>query len=108
MSYAVDDPRQDDGPPSVPFTERMKTSMSLFVKRMQVPQEQVLDLVTQLGIMFDTGLNLSAALEVLEKQAGSPHMNEFVGRFPWPCGERAQDRWWAGRRIPSTPSGKWP
>jgi type IV pilus assembly protein PilC len=28
--------------------------------------------------MFDTGLNLSAALEVLEKQAGSPHMNEFV------------------------------
>jgi hypothetical protein len=35
----------------------------------------------------------------------APHMNEFVGRFPWPCGERAQDRWWAGRRIPSTPSG---
>jgi len=34
--------------------------------------------VTQLSIMFETGLNLSGALEVLEKQAGGPHMQEFV------------------------------
>jgi type IV pilus assembly protein PilC len=78
LSYAVDDARTDDNGNSIPWTARFQASLSLFIKRMQVPQEQVLDLVTQLGIMFDTGLNLSAALEVLEKQAGSPHMNEFV------------------------------
>jgi len=79
MSYTIEETRQEDAGPAVaPFTERFQESLALFIKRMQVPPEQVLDLVTQLGIMFDTGLNLSGALEVLEKQAGSPHMNEFV------------------------------
>jgi type II secretory pathway component PulF len=49
------------------------------IKRFQVPAEEVLDLVTQMAIMFDSGLNLSSALEVLEKQAGSKHMKVFVG-----------------------------
>jgi type IV pilus assembly protein PilC len=77
MSYAADDIRAE-GAPSIPLGERLRERADLFWKRMQVPQEQVLDLVTQLAIMFETGLNLSGALEVLEKQAGSPHMQEFV------------------------------
>jgi len=79
VSYAFEDARKDgDDTASESFIESMQSRFSLYIKKLQVPQEQVLDLVTQLGIMFDTGLNLSAALEVLEKQAGSPHMNEFV------------------------------
>lgn len=63
------------------FTERFKASMRMTVKRMQVPQEAVLEIVTQLSIMFDTGLNLSQALEVLEKQAPTPQLGEFVGHI---------------------------
>lgn len=59
--------------------QRMRTWMSVTSKRMQVPQTAVLEIVTQLAIMFETGLNLSQALEVLEKQAGSPHLSRFVG-----------------------------
>lgn len=59
--------------------ERLREWMSTTAKRMQVPQVAVLDIVTQLAIMFETGLNLSQALEVLEKQAGSPHLGRFVG-----------------------------
>jgi type IV pilus assembly protein PilC len=77
MSYAVDDARSTEA--AAPTTmDRIRESVSLFMKRLQVPPEQVMDLVTQLSIMFETGLNLSAALEVLEKQAGGPHMQEFV------------------------------
>jgi len=59
--------------------DRIKASFAVALKRMQVPQEQILDVVTQLAIMFETGLNLSQALEVLEKQAATPHLAEFVG-----------------------------
>ena len=59
--------------------DRFKASVRVAIKRMQVPQEQILDVVTQLAIMFDTGLNLSQALEVLEKQAATPQLSEFVG-----------------------------
>jgi type IV pilus assembly protein PilC len=77
MSYAVDDARSTET--VAPTTmDRIRESVSLMMKRLQVPPEQVMDLVTQLSIMFETGLNLSAALEVLEKQAGGPHMQEFV------------------------------
>ena len=63
--------------PSV--ADRFKASLRIAIKRMQVPQDQILDIVTQLAIMFETGLNLSAALEVLEKQAATPQQAEFVG-----------------------------
>lgn len=77
MSYTVDDVRTEETRgDSLP--ERLRERWDLLMKRMQVPPEQVLDLVTQLAIMFETGLNLSGALEVLEKQAGGPHMQEFV------------------------------
>ena len=99
MSYAADDVRGEETE-TVPLSERLRERIGLIMKRMQVPPEQVLDLVTQLAIMFDSGLNLSAALEVLEKQAGGPHLQEFVasirrnveegrplsaalGRHPW-------------------------
>ncbi len=62
-----------------PLMERIQANAKLAMKRMQVPPEQILDLVSQLGIMFETGLNLSAALEVLERQAGTPHLSVFVG-----------------------------
>jgi type IV pilus assembly protein PilC len=58
---------------------RFKASFSMALKRMQVPQDQILDIVTQLAIMFETGLNLSSALEVLEKQAATPQLADFVG-----------------------------
>jgi type IV pilus assembly protein PilC len=76
MSYSVEDVRGDAA--SLPLGDRLRERWSVFVKRMQVPPEQVLDLVTQLSIMFETGLNLSGALEVLEKQAGGPHLQDFV------------------------------
>lgn len=99
MSYTVDDVRTEETRGEA-LPERLRARWDLFMKRMQVPPEQVLDLVTQLAIMFETGLNLSGALEVLEKQAGGPHMQEFVasirrdveegrplsmamGRHPW-------------------------
>lgn len=63
------------------FLQRLQHSARIAVKRMQVPQEQVLEVVTQLAIMFDTGLNLSQALEVLEKQAASPQLGTFVGEI---------------------------
>jgi type IV pilus assembly protein PilC len=75
MSYASDDIRAE---PENTLAERLKDRWDAFVKQMQVPPEQVLDLVTQLSIMFETGLNLSSALEVLEKQAGGPHLQDFV------------------------------
>ena len=77
MSYAVDDVRGDDAA-TLSFSDRLRERFGLFLKRMQVPADQVADLVTQLSIMFETGLNLSGALEVLEKQAGGPHMQDFV------------------------------
>ncbi|GJM22548.1 MAG: type II secretion system protein F [Planctomycetota bacterium] len=61
------------------FFDRVRRGSQIMVKRMQVPNDQVLEIVTQLAIMFDTGLNLSQALEVLEKQAATPHIGEFVG-----------------------------
>jgi len=61
------------------FADRIRRGSKIMVKRMQIPQDQVLEIVTQLAIMFDTGLNLSQALEVLEKQAATPHLGEFVG-----------------------------
>jgi type IV pilus assembly protein PilC len=63
----------------VGFSERMKESMRTSMKKMQVPQEQILEIITQLAIMFDTGLNLSQALEVLEQQAPTPQLADFVG-----------------------------
>lgn len=56
---------------------RLQERVQFKLKQMQVPQEQVLDLIGQLGIMFETGLNLAAALEVLEKQSTGP-MAELV------------------------------
>ena len=80
MSYTADDVRATEtGAAPAKAIDRFKAHIGLMVKRMQVPPEQVLDLVTQLAIMFDTGLNLSSALEVLEKQSGTTHMREFVG-----------------------------
>ncbi len=79
MSYAVEDVRNEGAESGPSLVEGIRKRLGVTLKRWQVPQEQVLDLVTQLGIMFDTGLNLSSALEVLEKQAGSAHMTEFVG-----------------------------
>ncbi len=61
--------------------DKLKDSVRIGVKRMQVPQDQILDIVTQLAIMFETGLNLSLALEVLEKQAATPQLAEFVGNI---------------------------
>ena len=78
MSWTAEDVRNEEvARPSI--GDQVRSRFDLMVKRMQVPQDQVQDLVTQLAIMFDTGLNLSGALEVLEKQAGGPHMQEFVG-----------------------------
>jgi len=77
MSYASEDVR-GGAADTTTLSERLRERWDLFLKRMQVPPEQVLDLVTQLSIMFETGLNLSGALEVLEKQSGSPHMQDFV------------------------------
>ncbi len=59
--------------------DRVKAWWDVTSKRMQVPQNEILEIVTQLAIMFDTGLNLSQALEVLERQAGTPHLGRFVG-----------------------------
>ncbi|MFT7462791.1 MAG: type IV pilus assembly protein PilC [Pseudohongiellaceae bacterium] len=67
-----------DGPKSS-IGSRVKAWWAVTSKRMQVPQSEILEIVTQLAIMFDTGLNLSQALEVLERQAGSPHLGRFVG-----------------------------
>jgi len=58
--------------------QRAKDWMELAAKRMQVPTNDVLEIVTQLAIMFDTGLNLSQALEVLERQSGTPQLGRFV------------------------------
>lgn len=63
----------------VGFSERVKESMRTSMKRMQTPPDQILEIVTQLAIMFDTGLNLSQALEVLEQQAPTPQLADFVG-----------------------------
>jgi type II secretory pathway component PulF len=79
MSFTTDEVHTDATVRTANAVDRFKAHISLMIKRMQVPPEQVLDLVTQLAIMFDTGLNLSAALEVLEKQSGTTHMREFVG-----------------------------
>jgi type IV pilus assembly protein PilC len=59
--------------------ERIKAWGRDTSRRMQVPQDQVLEIVTQLSIMFETGLNLSQALEVLERQGATPHLKRFVG-----------------------------
>jgi type IV pilus assembly protein PilC len=59
--------------------QRVKDWLQLTTKRMQVPNAEVLEIVTQLAIMFETGLNLSQALGVLEQQAGTPHLSRFVG-----------------------------
>ena len=67
------------GVPEVTGLDRLKESVRVGIKRMNVPQDQVLEIVTQLAIMFDTGLNLSQALEVLEKQAATPALADFVG-----------------------------
>jgi type II secretory pathway component PulF len=79
MNFTSDEIRTEAGVDPGRWLDRVKDHMSLTIKRMQVPPEQVCDLVTQLAIMFDTGLNLSSALEVLEKQSGTSHMREFVG-----------------------------
>lgn len=79
MSLTADAIGREEPVDTTPALERFKAHIGLMIKRMQVPQEQVLDLVTQLAIMFDTGLNLSTALEVLEKQSGTTPMREFVG-----------------------------
>ena len=78
MSY-VEEQVAQPGTASVGPVANFKRRIDLMVKRMQVPPEQVLEIVTQLSIMFDTGLNLSAALEVLEKQCATPHLGRFVG-----------------------------
>ncbi len=78
MSVTFDEVRGEGGAPQAGLVEALKARLDLTVKRMQIPPERVLDLVTQLSIMFDSGLNLSGALEVLEKQAGTPHMTAFV------------------------------
>lgn len=75
MSSAVDDVRPD----APGFAAQMSAKYKTILKGFQVPQERVLDLVTQLAIMFDSGLNLSSALEVLEKQQVGAHMKTFVG-----------------------------
>jgi type IV pilus assembly protein PilC len=77
MSYAVEDVRNEEQRESM--LQQLRAQASVMIKRFQVPAEEVLDLVTQMAIMFDSGLNLSAALEVLERQAGSKHMKAFVG-----------------------------
>ena len=76
MTSAVDDVRAEAAPSLV---ARSVEKYQAIVKGFQVPQERVLDLVTQLAIMFDSGLNLSSALEVLEKQQDGAHMKTFVG-----------------------------
>jgi len=75
VTSAVDDVRVDDPR----LFARVSAKYQVFLKGFQVPQERVLDLVTQLAIMFDSGLNLSSALEVLEKQQVGAHMKTFVG-----------------------------
>ena len=75
MTSAVDDVRAEEPP----LFARLSAKYKVFLKGFQVPQERVLDLVTQLAIMFDSGLNLSSALEVLEKQQVGAHMKTFVG-----------------------------
>jgi type IV pilus assembly protein PilC len=75
MTSAVDDVRAD----APGLMARASAKYKTFLKGFQVPQERVLDLVTQLSIMFDSGLNLSSALEVLEKQQVGAHMKTFVG-----------------------------
>jgi type IV pilus assembly protein PilC len=67
------------GVPETAGLDRLKDSVRVMIKRMNVPQDQVLEIVTQLAIMFDTGLNLAQALEVLEKQAATPALADFVG-----------------------------
>ncbi|MGQ0552556.1 MAG: type II secretion system F family protein [Planctomycetota bacterium] len=81
MSFTFDNvqPEETAAAAEPNFIERAKAQWDETYKRMQVPPERVLDIVTQMAIMFDTGLNLSSALEVLEKQAGSPQLVGFVG-----------------------------
>ncbi|MHC5209515.1 MAG: type II secretion system F family protein [Planctomycetota bacterium] len=79
MSYAVEEVRNEEGHEST--IQELRARIGVTIKRFQVPAEEVLDLVTQMAIMFDSGLNLSSALEVLEKQAGSKHMKAFVGKI---------------------------
>lgn len=64
-------------PPQNGGFARLKERFEYKAKQWQVPPEQVLDLISQLSIMFETGLNLAAALEVLEKQSTGP-MGELV------------------------------
>lgn len=78
MNMAAEQTVSQETPSKSPMAG-IRKKMDLAVKRMQVPPQQVLEVVTQLSIMFDTGLNLSAALEVLEKQSGTPHLARFVG-----------------------------
>lgn len=75
------DMTMDAGQRSAGFNglKRLKNWGSITAKRMQVPQDQVLEVVTQLSIMFETGLNLAAALEVLERQGATPHLKKLVG-----------------------------
>lgn len=75
MSSAMDDVRTEG------FLAQATGKYQAVAKRFQVPQERVLDLVTQLAIMFESGLNLSTALEVLEKQQVGAHMKTFVGNI---------------------------
>jgi len=65
--------------PQASVFERLKEWGHNTSRAMQVPQDQVLEIVTQLSIMFETGLNLSQALEVLEQQGATPHLTRFVG-----------------------------
>ena len=51
MSYASDDVR-GAAADTTTLAERLRERWDLFLKRLQVPPEQVLDLVTQLSIMF--------------------------------------------------------
>jgi type IV pilus assembly protein PilC len=76
MTSAVDDVRTEE---SHGLVATVVGKYRAIAKGFQVPQERVLDLVTQLAIMFDSGLNLSTALEVLEKQQVGAHMKTFVG-----------------------------
>ncbi len=71
MAVAVNAGNQQQG--KMGLQERFQYKL----KQMQVPQEEILDLIGQLGIMFETGLNLASALEVLEKQSTGP-MSQLV------------------------------
>ena len=66
------------GQTAAPLRERKRGRPSFFSTKGRVREKDVLYLVEQLSIMFETGLNLMVALDCMAVQARNPALREIV------------------------------